>query len=95
MFNMKVKITEFEGNVVIEVLDKNIGKDFIPFGNGQVGCTLKNTKKHLGMSKKAWNIINYMKISNDDIGEVMTYKINNIHCFAWLGPCGRNCQSRF
>jgi len=86
---MKVKVTEFAGNVVIEVLDKDVGEDFIPAGNGKIGCTLKNTGKHLGMSKEAWNIIKAMKISADDIGEVMTWNINNIHCFAWLGSWSR------
>lgn len=91
---MKVKITEFEGDVVIEVLNRKEDEDFLlpgkmKSGGFRVGCILKNTGKNLGMSPEAWKIIKSMKVTSDDIGEVNAYIKNNIHCFYWLGAPGR------
>lgn len=86
---MKVKITEYTGVIVIETLKPEADKDFVPVGPGKVGSVLTNTRKHLGISKKALVLMKKLPVSSDDIGEVDAWKAGDRDCFGWLGPLNR------
>lgn len=84
---MKVKVTEYNGLVVIETLKPEKDEDFIPVTEpGKVGSVLIDTGKHLGISKEALAIMKDLYISHDDIGDVDAWKAGDRDCFGWLGP---------
>ena len=87
---MKVKITEYKGLVVIETLKPEEDAEFIPVTKpGQIGSTLINTGKNLGISKEALAIMKGFHVSRDDIGEVDAWKAGDKDCFGWLGAMDR------
>lgn len=87
--DIKVKVVEYNGDVIIETLKPEKDDNFIPVTEpGKVGSVLLNTGKFLGVSKEAWRIIKGFKKSGDAIGEVMAWKAGDKDCFGWLGPLG-------
>ena len=88
---MKVKVTEYKNVLIIETLEPEKDKDFIPVTEpGHIGNVLKNTKKHLGISEEALKFIKGLKSSGDDIGEIDLWKTENgKSCFGWMGPLSR------
>lgn len=88
--DLKVKIVEYNGDIIIETLKPEKDDNFHPVTEpGKVGSVLINTGKFLGISEQAWKIIKGFKRSGDDIGEVMAWKSGKGDCFGWLGPLGR------
>jgi len=89
--DIKVKIVEYKGDIIIETLKPEKDSNFIPVTEpGRVGSTLIDTEKFLGISIEAWDIIKNFKQSGDDIGEVMTWKLNDgKYRFGWLGGLNR------
>ena len=80
---MKVKLTLHMDYLVIDTLDRTKDEDFRPIEAGYVGCSLKNTGKHLGISEEALMFIKALQVSGDDIGFIPN---DNTHHFSWLGP---------
>lgn len=89
--DIKVKVTEYKGMLIIETLKPEKDKDFITIKeSGRIGNVLVNTGKHLGISAEALVFMKNLKISGDDIGEVDAWKTKNgKSCFGWLGPISR------
>lgn len=89
--DLKVKIVEYKGEIIIETLKPEKDDNFIPATEpGKVGSVIINTEKYLGISDKAWKIIKGFKKSGDCIGEVDAWKTNDgKSCFGWLGAMGR------
>lgn len=87
MQNPKVKLTAYHNYLIIETVppfDKS--DEFIPNGNGKLGCIIANTKTNLGISPEALMLLKQIKQSCDDIGDVMWWKDLNEKCyFGWLG----------
>ena len=87
---IKVKVVEYNGELIIETLKPEQDENFTPSGNGRIGCVLINTGKYLGMSREAWNLIKTFHVSGDCIGDVMTWRCNDgRECFGWIGSVGR------
>jgi hypothetical protein len=83
---LKVKVTAYEQNLIIEVIDGKEDKNFIPIGEGRIGCVLIETDTCLGMSKEAFELLKTIKKSHDDIGDVTAWKTDDDkNCFGWLG----------
>ena len=60
--DLKVKIVEYKGYILIETLKPEKDDNFIPVTEpGKVGSVLKNTEKYLGISDEAWKIIKSFK----------------------------------
>ena len=90
LLNLKVKVVEYHGEIIIETLKPDKDEYFIPVTEpGHVGSVLTNTGRFLGMSKEAWALIKSLKKSHDDLGEVTAWKAGDKDCFGWLGPIGR------
>jgi hypothetical protein len=86
MNELKVKVTAYKQNIIIETIDRKEDKNFVPFGGSRFGCVLIETDKYLGMSEEAFKLLKTLKKSHDDIGDVTTWKTNdNKDCFAWIG----------
>jgi len=86
MPELKVKVTAHESFIVIEPLQLEGDENLIPPGNGKIGTVLIDTKKYLGMSKKAVKTLKKLKKSYDDIGDISTWKsADGKHCFGWIG----------
>ena len=93
---VKVKLTVYKDFLVIDTLKREADcclyqkdADFRPIESGFVGCSLKNTGKHLGISKEALAFMKELRVSGDDLAELNTYiTTDGTHCFGWLGaPC--------
>jgi hypothetical protein len=87
--DIKVQVTAHSGYIIINTIKPDKDKNFVPNGNGRVGCVLTNTKKHLGMSNEAFKLLKTVKKSGDDIGDVMAYHSGDQDIFGWLGPVKR------
>jgi hypothetical protein len=86
MNKLKVKVTAYKQNIIIETLDEKKDKNFIPVGGTRIGSVLIETNEFLGMSKEAVTLLKTLKKSHDDIGDISTWKTNdNKDCFAWIG----------
>ena len=80
---MLVKITAHKDSLVFDG-DPNITEDWIPY---QRGCLLYNTDKHLGISKKAFEVLKKVKRGKEEFGEIHAFiSIDGRGCFAWKGP---------
>lgn len=84
--NLKVKVTTYKQNIIIETIDEKEDKNFVPAGGSRFGSVLIETDKFLGMSKEAVELLKTLKKSHDAIGDVTTWKTNdNRDCFGWIG----------
>jgi hypothetical protein len=73
---MKTKIFAYKGRVGILAGDKFVNDPSQP---NQLGCVVKLSE--VEVSREAFEILNNIKRSHDDIGDVMCWG----ECFAWLG----------
>jgi len=85
--SLKVKVTVYKNQLCIETVEpKKEDDDFVPAGDGRIGCVLINTEDKLGLSEEAVEFLRKTKQSRDDIGDVDTWKTNDGKgCFAWIG----------
>lgn len=83
--NVKVEVTCHENFLVINTIDPTHDENFVPAGNGRIGCVLMDAEKHLGMSDEAFKLLKTMKVGTDAIGDVATFESNKGQCFSWLG----------
>lgn len=79
--DVKVRVTEYQGRVVIETLNiDEFDVDFVPAGNGLIGCSLGDNSR-LGISKEALELMdNYQRV-RDAIGDLMGEEDH----FSWIG----------
>ena len=88
--DVKVEVTAYKGHLVINTIKPEKDEDFVPNGNGNIGCVLMNAQKHLGMSKEAAALAKKIKTGNDAIGDVMAWLSNDKgNCFGWIGGTKR------
>ncbi len=86
MNELKVKVTAYKQNLIIETIDEKEDKNFIPVSGSRIGCVLMETDKFLGMSEEAFKLLKTLKKSSDDIGDISAWKTDdNRNCFAWIG----------
>ena len=79
---IKVRVTSYKGNVIIETINPNeFDQDFNRPILGNIGCSLKNTKR-LEISQEAIDTINKMKSTGYGMGDFM----GNKDYFSWVGP---------
>lgn len=90
MDNLKVKVTAYKDNLIIQTVDKTADKNFVPVGPGKLGSVLMDTKKFLGMSKEAVELSKTMPRGTDAIGDMSTWMATDGRaCFSWFGPLYR------
>ena len=90
MDKIRVKVTSYKDNLIIETIKPDEDKNFVPVGNGRLGCVLIDTKELLGMSEEAVKLMKTLPRNNDAIGDVSTWKTTEgQHCFAWFGNLKR------
>ena len=83
---LKVKVTAYNQNLIIEAIDGKEDENFFPVGDTRIGCTLIETDNLLGMSKEAFDLLKTIKKSHDDIGDVCAWITDDDkNCFAWIG----------
>ena len=84
--NLKVKVTAYKQNLIIETIDEKEDENFFPVGGTRIGCTLIETDNLLGMSDEAVELLKTLKKSHDDIGDICAWKTDdNKNCFGWIG----------
>jgi len=86
---MKTKITEYEGFICINTEDPSANESFIPSGGSQLGCLIMDSKKLLGVSKEALELLKKVKKSHDAIGDLMSWGDKEKWFFGWLGGAKR------
>ena len=88
--DIKVKITTYQNVLIIHTIEPKKDDNFIPAGNGKIGCVLIDTKKYLGISKEAFDLLKTIKRGGSAIGDVDSWeftdeKKRNPYVFGWLG----------
>lgn len=79
---IKVRVSAYNGNVIVDTVDADVfDSDFVPAGEGRIGCSLNNNAR-LGISLEALEIIKTYKRVGDVIGDLMGDKDS----FTWIGP---------
>lgn len=83
---LKVEVTEYKGQLCIRTINPN-EKDpnFIPNGDGRIGCVLADTEHRLGISEEALEILRKIPKSPDAIGDVDAFRSARRPVFSWLG----------
>ena len=84
---LRVQITAYKGNYVIETLNPKSKDDvFYPVGGSRIGSVLIDTEKYLGISKEAMKLLQTLTKVGDDIGDVDSFQDDTgKYVFAWLG----------
>ncbi|HWY34086.1 MAG TPA: hypothetical protein VNX68_05525, partial [Nitrosopumilaceae archaeon] len=79
--DIKVKVTAFKENVIIETLNPTVSdKDFHPNTGSNFGCSLSNCDR-LAISKEALELLKQVKTCRDAIGDFMWDETS----FSWIG----------
>lgn len=89
---MKVKVTAYKGQIVIDTAnpEKDVDDFWYPTGRGRMGCVLLNTERYLGVSKEAIELMKGIRRNHDAIGDIGWWKSDNQgYCFSWWGPIYR------
>lgn len=83
----KVEITVYRNHLVITTNEvERDHPDFTPAGEGRFGCVLVDTEKNLGVSQEAFQWLQGVPPSKDDIGEVMWFDVMaGKRAFGWIG----------
>jgi len=87
-----IRVLSYKGILVIDTPEEYWSgtKFFIPNGGSKIGCLVRDTKNHLGISKEAVTLLQKIRRSGDDIGDVMWFRADDGECiFGWLGPAIR------
>jgi hypothetical protein len=88
MSNVKVKVTEYKGYIVIETVNPTEKhKDFLPAGGSNLGCILSHcSKDNLGISKEGFELLGKVRRGRDDLGEIDIFGAQGANViFGWLG----------
>jgi hypothetical protein len=81
-----VSIHTYKGYLVISGPVDLKHKDWVPAGDGKIGCVLLHSGKHLEISETALKVLRKVRKCRDAIGDFMWWGSNNDGwCFAWLG----------
>jgi hypothetical protein len=89
MSDVLVKVTAYKDHLVLTAVMKHPDRktpEWVPFGEGNIGCVLIDSKKNLGVSKEALELLKKIPPGRDDIGDVDWWKCNDgKYAFSWLG----------
>lgn len=81
-----VKVYAHKRHLIICSDEDAKNKDWVPIGEGKLGCVLLRTNRHLGISQEAIDLLKELKPGPDSIGDVDWFKSNEDgYCFSWLG----------
>ena len=81
----RVLVTAHEDFIIITTENVVEDKEFVPNGNGKIGCVLLDTEKNLGVSDEALVLLKKVPTSGDDIGDVDCFISGDKGVFSWLG----------
>jgi len=73
--NLKVSVVAYKNKIVIvpRIPEKDTGKGWYPTGGrtgDNLGCVLCDSKKTLGISQEALDLMHRVKRNHDDIGDL-------------------------
>jgi len=84
--DLKVVVVEHRGKIIIETIHPERDGNFVPCGGSNIGCTVIDTNKYLGMSQEAWALIKTIPKSRDCIGDLTIWETDDDRgCFGWIG----------
>lgn len=87
--DIKVKVLAYDGKIIFAPNKpfENINNDWFPVNDsGLIGSYLGYTKKNLGVSKEALELMTDIKNGNDGIGDIDWYQMSNgSYSFSWIG----------
>ena len=95
---MKVRILAYKGKIIIIPVEpekdvdvtKVEGGYWWPTGGSKMGCVVGDTKKHLGVSKEALELMRDIEVGPDDVGDISWWWCADKTCgFSWWGPIYR------
>ena len=78
--------------ILITVVDPAAegNEDWLPSGNGRIGCIIMDTKNNLGISEEAFGLLKTIDHGFDSLGDVMWFEADgNKRVFGWMGQPDR------
>lgn len=86
MSEILVMVTCYKNKLIIEGASPDLKHpNWVPAGQGRIGCIVMDTAKHLGVSEEALAWLKKVPRSADDIGDVDWFASGTRHAFGWLG----------
>lgn len=89
---MKVRVVAYKGKIVIVPIDpeKGVEDGWYPTGRGRIGCVVLDTKKTLGVSEEAFELMRKVQRNRDAIGDISWWECDDgTHAFSWCGSIHR------
>ncbi len=85
--SVKVRVTAHRGHLIIDTEPPfEQTEEFVPNGDGKIGCVLVGTKELLGVSEEAIALLGKVSKVRDAIGDLMWWRTDDGKaCFGWLG----------
>jgi hypothetical protein len=91
--NIKAKVVAYKGYLIFTCLADKSEENVCTLSvdnPDNIGQAIHNTKYHLGISKQAVRLLEQVKRSGDDLGEIDFWKCtDNTWNFSWLGGIKR------
>jgi len=90
--DIKVLVVAYKNRIIIipHEPEKGIGDGWYPTGKTRFGCVLLNTKNRLGVSNKAFQLMEKIRPNKDAIGDISWFKCSDgTYAFSWFGSIHR------
>lgn len=89
---MKVQVVAYKNHLVIvpHEPEKGIEDGWYPTNKHRFGCVITDTKKNLGVSEEAFELMKSIKRNHDAIGDIGWWECDDgTHAFSWFGSVHR------
>lgn len=89
---MKVRVVAYKEHLVIvpHEPEKGIEDGWYPTNNHRMGCVVTDTKKTLGVSEEAFELMKLIQRNHDAIGDIGWWECDDgTYAFSWFGSVHR------
>jgi len=89
---LKVRVIAYQGKIVLMPIDpeKGVNEDWWPTSDTRGGCVIGDSKKQLGVSEEALELMEQVKRNHDDVGDLGWWKCTDgKYAFSWWGAIYR------
>lgn len=95
--DIKVRVLAHEGNIVVipEAPEDGINDNWWPTGGDKLGCVVGDTRRRLGVSKEALDLMREVKLGRDSLGDIDWWRCDDgTYAFSWWGAICRIIRPR-
>lgn len=90
--DIKVRVLAHDGNIVIvpEAAEEGIMDRWWPTGGNRMGCVVEDSRRRVGISKEAIDLMRGIKTGRDSIGDIdWHWCVDGTYAFGWWGAIYR------